>query len=280
MENIQGTKSEFIKLFKELCYGRTYWQVWADLISTMACSLANVADKAEQRYKAREKEYKECIERLGGVEKPAQCLAIVVQALEKNPNQDFLGSLYMELDLGSHWTGQFFTPYHVSEAMSKITMENCKSSIEEKGWISVCDPCVGGGAMLIAAANTVKEQGINYQERVLFVGQDIDRIVGMMAYIQLTLLGCAGYIVIANTLTNPLEGPSICPNEKEDQEFWYTPFYFFKTWALRREYLKMKLFFCKNVEEEKLSTDISTNITDNVDKITKNDKKYMFFMFD
>lgn len=47
MENIQGTKDEFIKLFKELCYGRTYWQVWADLISTMACSLANVADKAD-----------------------------------------------------------------------------------------------------------------------------------------------------------------------------------------------------------------------------------------
>lgn len=33
---IQGTKKEFIKIFNEMCYSRSGWQVWSDLISTMA----------------------------------------------------------------------------------------------------------------------------------------------------------------------------------------------------------------------------------------------------
>lgn len=110
MEELQGTKQEFLKIFKELCYSRSSWQVWADLITCMAVSIANAVDKFEPRYSEREKEYEACIGRLGGVEKPAQCFSIVVQALELNPDQDFLGELYMELNLGNHWKGQFFTP--------------------------------------------------------------------------------------------------------------------------------------------------------------------------
>lgn len=99
IEKIQGTEKEFIKVFQELCYSRSSWQVWADLMAAMACTLANSVDKTEPRYTAREKEYAECIKRLGGVEKPAKCFAIVVEALERNPDQDFLGKLYMSLEL-------------------------------------------------------------------------------------------------------------------------------------------------------------------------------------
>ena len=117
MEKIQGTEKEFIKVFQELCYSRSSWQVWADLMAAMACALANSVDKTLPRHTAREKEYAECIDRLGGVEKPAKCFAIVVEALERNPDQDFLGKLYMSLELGNHWKGQFFTPYNVCECM-------------------------------------------------------------------------------------------------------------------------------------------------------------------
>lgn len=115
IEKIQGTEKEFIKVFQELCYSRSSWQVWADLMAAMACTLANSVDRTLPRHTAREKEYAECIDRLGGVEKPAKCFAIVVEALEHNPDQDFLGKLYMSLELGNHWKGQFFTPYNVCE---------------------------------------------------------------------------------------------------------------------------------------------------------------------
>ena len=136
IEKIQGTEKEFIKVFQELCYSRSSWQVWADLMAAMACTLANSVDKTEPRYTAREKEYAECIKRLGGVEKPAKCFAIVVEALERNPDQDFLGKLYMSLELGNHWKGQFFTPYNVCECMASITINDNMQTLEKQEWIS------------------------------------------------------------------------------------------------------------------------------------------------
>lgn len=205
-ETIQGTEKEFLDEFQKLCYSRSSWQVWADLMAAMACSISNVADRSPEHYESREKEYAQCIERLGSVEVPAKMLAIIVEALERNPEQDFLGAMYMQLNLGNHWKGQFFTPYCVCKMMSEITCEDVDSHIEKQGYLSICDPACGAGATLIAAANTMKKCKHNFQNHVVFVAQDIDRITGMMCYIQLSLLGCAGYVCIANTITNPLTG--------------------------------------------------------------------------
>lgn len=183
----------------------------------------------------REKEYERCIKELGGdVEIPAKLFAIVTMALENNPDQDFLGKLYMQLNLGSHWHGQFFTPYDVCKMMSLITIgDTVRSKAEDRDYIAVSDPACGAGATLISAANTFKERGINYQEKVLFVGQDIDRVVGQMCYIQLSLLGCAGYICIADTIVNPVVGSVLQPDEQKGQEFWYTPLYYSNRWQMR-----------------------------------------------
>lgn len=234
IEKIQGTEKEFIKVFQELCYSRSSWQVWADLMAAMACTLANSVDKTEPRHTAREKEYAECIKRLGGVEKPAKCFAIVVEALERNPDQDFLGKLYMSLELGNHWKGQFFTPYNVCECMASITINDNVQTLEKQEWISVNDPACGAGATLVAAANIFHRKKINYQTRVLFTANDIDRVVAQMCYIQLSLLGCAGYICIGNTITNPLVGHVLFPQEMEGQELWITPMFQSNVWAWRR----------------------------------------------
>ena len=261
--NLQGNKREFVKIIQELCYGRQPWEVWSDVITVMACSIANAIDKSPKRHENREREYADCIKRLGGVEKPAQLFTILVEALEANPDQDFLGELYMALELGNHWKGQFFTPYNISQLMSEMTTGNCQDQIDKKGWISICDPCVGGGAMLIAAANTMKRQKVNYQSHVLFVGQDVDRVVGLMAYIQISLLGCPGYIVIANTLTNPIVGLPLMPMEKEGQEFWYTPFYFSEVWHFRRTFS-----FLSNISG-----------TETTQKTVEKERYFMFFDF-
>lgn len=263
-KRIQGTKQEFLKIFHEMCYTRSAWQVWADLISATACSLANSTDpdKENERYREREKEYAQCIKRLGGVDKPAKCFAIMVEALEQNPEQDFLGELYMELNLGNHWKGQFFTPYHICDFMAQITERDIEEEIEKKGFISICDPACGAGATLIAAANNAKKAKHNFQNHILFVGQDIDRTVGMMCYIQMSLLGCAGYICIGNTLTNPIEGHVLFPQEKEGQEFWYMPMFRMDVWSLRR------MFHC-----------IGAMSAPTKKKEEKSTKYYMFFDF-
>ena len=234
-DEIKGTEKEFLDLFNHLCYSRTAWQVWSDLMSAMACTIANVFETNPKRKADREKEYERCIKELGGdVEIPAKLFAIVTMALENNPDQDFLGKLYMQLNLGSHWHGQFFTPYDVCKMMSLITIgDTVRSKAEDRDYIAVSDPACGAGATLISAANTFKERGINYQEKVLFVGQDIDRVVGQMCYIQLSLLGCAGYICIADTIVNPVVGSVLQPDEQKGQEFWYTPLYYSNRWQMR-----------------------------------------------
>lgn len=241
---IQGTEKEFLDIFKTLCYSRSTWQVWADVISVIACSLSNATDRTAGRYEQREKEYEQCVKRIGSVEAVAKLLAIVTMALERNPEQDFLGKLYMGLDLGNHWKGQFFTPYSICECMAKITAgTEQQESLGKQGYISVCDPACGAGATLIASANIFRRRKINYQTQVLFVAQDIDRVTGLMCYIQLSLLGCPGYVVIADSLTNPVAGTSLIPIEKEGQEFWYTPFFFSAIWQQRRAIEKMKRLF-------------------------------------
>ena len=114
-----------------------------------------------------EKEYKECIKRLDGVDNAWELFNYVVQALDNNQEQDFLGGLYMNLDLGSHWHGQFFTPYDICRMMAKISLNggerDAKTEILDHGYISINDPACGAGATLIAAANQLRNQYINYQ---------------------------------------------------------------------------------------------------------------------
>lgn len=222
---IKGTKKEFLDIFKTLCYCRSAWQVWDDVIAAMACSLSNAADRTPGRYEQREKEYEQCIKRLGSVEELSKLMAIVVMALDENSEQDFLGEMFMNLDLGNHWKGQHFTPYSICKCMAEMEIgAETEENLKQKEYIAVSDPACGAGATLIAAANVFRGKRINYHNQVLFVAQDIDRIAGLMCYIQLSLLGCPGYVVIANTLSNPIVGTSLLPIEKEEQEFWYTPF--------------------------------------------------------
>ena len=217
-------EKEFLELFSTLTQSRNSWEVWADLITVIAISISNSTDKDINRKAEREKEYLKCIERLNNQNTVSKLLNIIVSALEENPEQDFLGELFMKLNLGNHWKGQFFTPYHVCKLMAEINCINTEK-IKEKGIVTVNDCACGAGATLIAFANSLRAKNINYQECILFVAQDIDRIAGMMCYIQLSLLGCKGYVVVANSLTNPITGNVFYPNQNEDQEFWFTPMY-------------------------------------------------------
>ena len=53
--------------------------------------------------------------------------------LDENPDQDFLGELYMNLDLGNEHAGQFFTPYNVCRMMSEMNVSDAKKEVADKG---------------------------------------------------------------------------------------------------------------------------------------------------
>lgn len=164
--------------------------------------------------------YKECASRYGAEEisQIAELFSMTIMALEDNPAQDFLGDIFGSLNLHNEWHGQFFTPYHIGSMMARMQLPD--KPVEEL-WtkpITICDPCCGAGCLLIACANEAKNLGINYQEKMVFYAQDIDRIAALMCYIQLSLLGCKAFIKIGNSLTDPLT-----ENESLDENIWLTP---------------------------------------------------------
>ena len=106
--------------------------------------------------------------------------------------------------------------------------------IEQYGYISINDPCCGAGATLIAGVHVIRKQlehcdpPRNYQNHILVVAQDVDEIVGLMCYIQISLLGLAGFIKIGNSISDPMS------TDDSSENYWYTPMYFSDVWSTRR----------------------------------------------
>lgn len=222
----------FIKHFRELTHRFSPWEVWKDFVVMFACALSNPVDKSH--YEEREALYLKTIQKYNEQERNVfpKLAAETVMALEENPEQDFLGNIFMNLGLGNDAGGQFFTPYHVCELMAKISIGELVPQVEEQGYITINDCACGAGATLIAgiheARRRLEKVGFNWQNHVLVVAQDIDYTTALMCYIQLSLLGAAAYIKIGNTLTEPMSSNDTLEN------YWFTPMYFSSVWTVRR----------------------------------------------
>lgn len=206
--------------------------IWRDFIVMSACAISNTVDKSH--YDEREKRYLETINKY---EKSQQHIfpelyADVVMALDENPEQDFLGRMFMDLHLDYEELKQIFTPYHVCQLMADVTMGDLVQQVEEQGYVSINDCCCGAGANLIAAINSARhmleDTGLNFQNHILVIGQDIEELVALMCYIQISLLGVAGYIKVGNALTEPMTSDDSMEN------YWFTPMYFSDVWHTRR----------------------------------------------
>ena len=239
---------EFTKVFAQFCSRRSAWSAWSDYITLTACSISVVVDHSPERFKERSSLLQTTMDRYTE-EEIAQFDAmntILMDGMTKNPQQDFLGRLYMSLDFGSTWHGQYFTPWEVSYMMAKMTLATNPKQAADKPYFSVCDNACGSGCLLIATAaaytDLTRENG-RYDQDVLFVGQDMDPVVAKMCYIQRSLLGCAGYVAVGNSLTTAVKGPDLFPSIGEGGELWFTPMWFTPVWQGRRDlaYLKAKL---------------------------------------
>ena len=133
----------FLDAFEKLANRHRAWDVWRDFITMFACSLSNPLDKKHRD--KREVVYLEIIKKYNKQEQEVfpELAAQTVLALEENPEQDFLGSIFMSLNLGDEHNGQIFTPYHVCELMAEMTMDDAVKKVEQDGYISINDPCCG-----------------------------------------------------------------------------------------------------------------------------------------
>lgn len=210
--------SEFNKILNSIDYSKSKVTVFADFLSLSAYSLAQPFYKSpeiEERYLVIAKTYKP--EQLNLF---AKLLALVVDALEEE-SQDFLGTCFMQNDMGNDYKGQFFTPYHVSKFMAEITLGDVTRLVKAQGYVSISEPCSGAGGMIIACREVFIQQGFNPSTQIFVEAVDIDDLCFKMTYIQLSLLGIAARVIRGNTLS------------MEYFETLYTPVYFLNGWRFK-----------------------------------------------
>lgn len=217
-------KREFGKLIELNARRHRKHEVFRDFCEMSAIALSNAVDLFQRE--KREARYMQIVQRYERDEvlRFSEMLAHVVEDLEAGFS-DVLGSLFMQLELGDHWKGQFFTPYEVSYLMSSIVMGDVRAEVEKKGFLLLNEPAIGGGAMMIAAADSMLKQGVNYQQHLHVTGIDLDETACHMAYIQLSLLHIPAIIIHGNALW---------PSE-QTYGHWVTPAHVMGRWDAKLE---------------------------------------------
>lgn len=225
---------ELIKALQSISYTRSIYEVFQDWLCVSSIAISNAVDFRD--WKQREEVYLQTISGYtkAELEKLSEALALLVLALQREQSvhgpTDILGQVFHALELHSKYKGQFFTPPHVCELMGSITLagENPENIIAKKGYITVCEPCIGSGGIVLGAAKAMADRHLNYQTQLLVTGIDIDIKCVQMSYLQLSLLGIPAVVIHGNSLTN------------ETWSRWYTPTYILGGWSqkVREEQLE------------------------------------------
>lgn len=211
------------KLFRANQYRQDLYALFSDCVEATAIAISNSVDRPQ--YAAREKRYLDIVGRYDRpvVDSFPKILAEIVNALETAPG-DVLGAAFGELELLNAARGQFFTPYTVCQFMAQATLgtgEDAKALINRNGFVRALEPACGAGAMVIALAEAMRAQGINYQRHLHVTAVDIDPRAVHMAYIQLSLLHVPAILIVGNSLS------------LEMRETWFTPAHVLGGWGQR-----------------------------------------------
>ncbi|WP_414627587.1 N-6 DNA methylase [Enterobacter quasihormaechei] len=217
---IEEARRRFICVFRDTARNLRRWEVFRDFITLAASELdmarirtpENIARSREICAKYGERDISNLHELFG----------LMVCALEAKFH-DFLGAVFMELELGDDRNGQYFTPYNVQSLLARLLMPDFDETIRREGFVTVSDPASGAAGMIVAYAEVLLEAGYNPSEQMFGSCIDIDPIAADMAFIQLSLLGIPAEVVTGNTLTMQLN------------RVRYTPVYYINDFEKRLE---------------------------------------------
>lgn len=218
--------TEFIKAIQSFT-GVNSYEVFSDFVELSALStmyvfeitkkkeLADKINTIQKKYKPKE------IERLG------RMLGMLIVVMEKYHKQgrylDILARVFMELEIHSKHTGQFFTPGSVAELSAKMAFDEAEARkiIERDGHITLNEPAVGGGVMVLGFAEAMRAAGFDPSKQLLIHAGDIDRRCACMSYLHFSLYGLPAVVRLGDALA------------MKTWEQWYTPVYVMDLWCFR-----------------------------------------------
>lgn len=215
-----GHQKELVQLITEVGFRHGNWQVFADFVEMGAIAFSNAIDLLTRE--TREQRYMEIVKRYtpNEVTKFPKMLAILTMALE-NDMADVLGRTFHDLELHNKWSGQFFSPDPLCRMMARMIigdLAELEARIDECGFVTAQEPCVGSGAMVIALAHEMRELRINYQQHLHVTAVDVDLKCVHMSYLQLALLHIPAIVIHGNSLS------------LEEFSHWHTPAHVMGGW--------------------------------------------------
>ena len=206
------------------------YTLFSDCIEMIALSISNAVDA--RTFEQREARYLEIAGRYDQqtLELFPCILAEITMALETGPT-DVLGELFGALGIHNSDGGQFFTPYSVCQMMARVTLgdtETARARMAEKGFVEALEPACGAGAMVIALAEAMRAEGINYQRQLHVTAIDIDPRAVHMAYIQFSLLHIPAEVVVGDSLAMDM------------RDRWFTPAHILGGWGERLLHARLR----------------------------------------
>lgn len=222
---------KILKAIQKLGARNSVWAVFNDFLELSSLAVANSIDRNNKEiWGKREKQYIETIGKYNPDEQklfPAM-FADLVEALQyelvsTNAPVDVLGQVFHELELHNKYKGQFFTPQRVCDMMGKIALGDNKSAINEKGYLTLSEPCCGSGAMILGFAKAMKEADLNYCAQLVVTATDIDLKCVYMCFLQLALYGIPAVVIHGDTIT------------LDEWSHWFTPVYIMHGWRKRSD---------------------------------------------
>ncbi len=215
---------ELTNILMRLSEKHSVWDVFQDFLAMSAIAISNQVDL--DQWERREEIYLQLIQKYTKEEQEriAEALGSLALSLyrecEKYGPTDILGQVFHALELHNKYKGQFFTPPQVCEFMGMITItgDNLQKELTRKGYITVSEPCVGSGGMLLGFAKAMEKNKLDYKRQMLVYACDIDLKCIHMAYLQLSLLGIPAVVIHGDSL------------RKEEWSRWYTPAYVLDRW--------------------------------------------------
>ncbi|NIF24052.1 SAM-dependent DNA methyltransferase [Pantoea sp. Acro-835] len=219
MRRPEEARREFLKVFSTTAHAHHRRDVFRDFVNLAAREL----DLCRVRSPENIREAKAICDRYRPEDMQAvsTLFNLMVEAMG-GPLDDFLGGVFMELELGSDAMAQYFTPFHVSQLLAGLSYAR-----EPAGNIVMLhEPSCGAGGMILAYAEQLETRGLNYQEMLFAHCIDIDALAADMCFVQLSLRGIAAEVVTGNTLT------------LEAWQVRHTPVYHLGEWAKRLDQLK------------------------------------------
>ncbi len=206
-------RNYIVSKLKQLSHKHNIANVFSDFLSMGTYCISNAVSFNQ----AIENQYLNIINKYEKDEQELfpKMFASLINSLNPEEFNDVLGTIFEELELQNKFKGQFFTPKHICDLMSKITLNKDEviKAIDTRGYFSMQEPACGSGRMIYSLLEFMYDNDINFQRNVYIEATDVSSLCAYMTYIQLSLYGANAKVMYGNSLTN------------EVYEVFYTPMF-------------------------------------------------------